>query len=204
MLLATEALKGGDATNASAGFGRAGAQQSVNMMLERGAGSMPFLGMHVVAWSSGSHDGTATDDSETTGDNFNLPGSPTSVDAEPILANALTFALDAVSGQCGLIGCLHCASDYQNFATAADRAAAIDLWHTRFAECVASRAIAYGLAEYIGCGVGSADLTGADMLGTNSEISHVAGEKTADTAPPTAPKHTHGPIVRTHMHEMCA
>ena len=122
MLLATEALKGGDATNASAGFGRAGAQQSVNMMLERGAGSMPFLGMHVVAWSSGSHDGTATDDSETTGDNFNLPGSPTSVDAEPILADALTFALDAVSGQCGLIGCLHCAFDYQDFATAADRA----------------------------------------------------------------------------------
>ena len=78
-----------------------------------------------------------------------MPGSPTSVDAEPILADALTFALDAVSGQCGLIWCLHCASDYQNFATAADRAAAIDLWIIRFAECVASRAIAYALAEYI-------------------------------------------------------
>ena len=115
MLLATEALKGGDATNAAAAFGRAGAQQSVNMMREHGAGSMPFLGMHVVAWSSGSNDGTATDDSETTGDNFRLPGTPTSVatsvDAEPVLANAPTFTLEAVSGQCGLTGCLHCASD---------------------------------------------------------------------------------------------
>jgi len=143
MLLATEALKGGDAANAPAGFGRAGAQQSVNMLLERGASSMPFLGMHAVAWSSGSHDGTATDDSELTGEN------PAAVDAEPILADAPAFALDAISSQCGLIGCLHCAFDYQDFATAADRADAIDLWIIRFAECVASRAIAYALAEYI-------------------------------------------------------
>ena len=104
---------------------------------------MPFLGMHAVAWSSGSHDGTATDDSELTGEN------PAAVDAEPILADAPAFALDAISSQCGLIGCLHCAFDYQDFATAADRADAIDLWIIRFAECVASRAIAYALAEYI-------------------------------------------------------
>jgi hypothetical protein len=34
-----------------------------------------------------------------------------------------------------------------------------------------------------GCGVGPADLTGADMPGTNSESSHGTGENTADRTP---------------------
>ena len=157
LLLANEALKGGDSHNPSSGFGRAGSQQSLNMMLGQNLGSKQFLGMHAVAWSSGSNDGTATDDSESTGENlpwpynaaFSTGDAPVTADQVPSTLAIAAYSLVALDEQCGLVGCMWCRRDYQEFETAADRLAALNLWHARYAQCIASRAIAFALAQFI-------------------------------------------------------